>query len=83
MNHILPLRDFLHEQEVSEQPYKIVVFVNTTADVRDVGDKTRKEFDLLNKAAKNLGIEMHHVDFVGCYVSSSAASDVYKRQTSS
>ena len=69
MNHILPLRDFLHEQEVSEQPYKIVVFVNTTADVRDVGDKTRKEFDLLNKAAKNLGIEMHHVDFVGCYVS--------------
>ena len=28
MNHILPLRDFLHEQEVSEQPYKVVMFLS-------------------------------------------------------
>ena len=59
---------YLTEQEGLE-PYKIVMFVNTTADIRDVGDKKRKEFELFNKTAKSLDLEMHHVDFVGHYLS--------------
>ena len=46
MNHILPLRDFLHEQEVSEQPYRILILK------RDVPDDPNKTGDALEKEAK-------------------------------
>ena len=56
-------------EQTPEKPYKVVMFVNTTADIRDVGDKKRAEFELFNKTAKSLDLEMHHVDFVGHYLS--------------
>ena len=48
MNHILPLRDFLHEQEVSDKPYRILVLK------RDVPDDTNKTGDALEKQAKKM-----------------------------
>ena len=45
------------------------MFVNTTSDIRDVGDNKRTEFDLFNKTVKSLGLEIHHVDFVGHFLS--------------
>ena len=44
MNHILPLRDFLHEQEVSEQPYRFVVIYN---DPSNVGDDSKEKLTQL------------------------------------
>ena len=67
---IVSLSQYIQEQ-APEKPYKIVMFVNTTADIRDVGDNKRTEFDLFNKTAKSLDIEIHHVDFVGCFLSES------------
>ena len=67
---VISLRDYIAEQS-PEKPYKIVMFVNTTSDIRDVGDNKRTEFDLFNKTAKSLGLEIHHVDFVGHFLSES------------
>ena len=39
--------DFISEQK-NEEPYKLVVFNNTQDYVRDVGEKDRAEFDLIN-----------------------------------
>ena len=70
MNHILPLRDFLHEQEVSDKPYKLIIFNHSAEMVRDVKDTSLGELiKLLNNSAKKTGIEIYNVDFVGLFVS--------------
>ena len=46
------------------KPYKLVVFNNTQESVRDVGEKERAEFDLINNSAKKLGIEVFNVEEV-------------------
>ena len=60
--------DFISEQK-NEQPYKLVVFNNTQDYVRDVGEKERAEFDLINNSAKKLGIEVFNVEYTGFFIS--------------
>ena len=55
MNHILPLRDFLHEQEVSEQSYRFVVIYN---DPSNVGDDSKEETDPLIDKMLSYGKEL-------------------------
>ena len=43
------------------KPYKLIVFNNTQESVRDVGEKERAEFDLINNSAKKLGIEVGRI----------------------
>ena len=61
MNHILPLRDFLHEQEVSEQPYRILILK------RDVPDDPNKTGDALEKEAKKMGIDLYQMEVESSY----------------
>ena len=60
--------DFISEQK-SEQPYRLVVFNNTQDYVRDVGDKDRVNYELINKNAKKLGIKLMNVEHTGFYIS--------------
>ena len=60
--------DFISEQK-NEQPYRLVVFNNTQDYVRDVGDKDRVNYELINKSAKKLGIELMNVEHTGFYIS--------------
>ena len=60
--------DFISEQK-NEQPYKLVVFNNTQDYVRDVGEKDRVNYQLINKSAKKLGIELLNVEHTGFYLS--------------
>ena len=70
MNHILPLRDFLYEQEVSDKPYKIVCFYHTGDSSRDVmKDDHLSMMDTMNKGAKAAGIVIHYVDYNGVFLS--------------
>ena len=61
-------KSFITEEE-KEQPYKLVVFNNTQDYVRDVGEKERAEFDLINNSAKKLGIEVFNVEYTGFFIS--------------
>ena len=58
---------FITEQK--EEPYKLVVFNNTQDYVRDVGEKERAEFDLINNSAKKLGLEIINIEHTGFFVS--------------
>ena len=70
MNHILPLRDFLYEQEVSDKPYKIVCFYHTGDSSRDVmKDDHLSMMDTMNKGAKAAGIVIHYVEYNGVFLS--------------
>ena len=60
--------DFISEQK-NEQPYRLVVFNNTQDYVRDVGEKDRVNYQLINKSAKKLGIEILNVEHTGFYIS--------------
>jgi len=51
------------------KPYKLIVFNNTQESVRDVGEKERAEFDLINNSAKKLGIEVFNVEYTGFFIS--------------
>jgi len=60
--------EFLKEQN-GEEPYKLVAFQHH-GNVRDINDTGAEElFKLMDKTAKELDIELHHVDFNGLYVS--------------
>ena len=49
MNHILPLRDFLHEQEVSEQPYRMCLIIyDDPLDPNKTGEEIKKEWSKNN-----------------------------------
>ena len=68
MNHILPLRDFLHEQEVSEQPYKVICFFHTGDPVRDFSNTEHLE---MMKVMNKSDVEIYYIDYFGTYLSSS------------
>jgi RimK family alpha-L-glutamate ligase len=51
------------------KPYKLVVFNNTQESVRDVGDSDRVNYELINKYAKKLGLEIMNVEHTGFYIS--------------
>jgi len=59
-------KSFITEEEKS---YKLIVFNNTQDDVRDVGEKERTEYDLINNSAKKLGIEVFNVEHTGFFIS--------------
>jgi RimK family alpha-L-glutamate ligase len=55
--------------EAKEEPYELVVFNNSGDNIRDVGNSgLAKLIKLLDKSAENVGVKIHHIDFVGCYV---------------
>ena len=57
MNHILPLRDFLHEQEVSEQPYRFVIVYNDPENMTDDSKAEAEEMAVnMLKYGKELGL---------------------------
>ena len=60
-------KSFITEQK--EEPYKLVVFNNTQESVRDVGEKERAEFELINSSAKKLGVEIFNVEHTGFFIS--------------
>ena len=64
MNHILPLRDFLHEQEVSERPYKVVCFYQSDKS-RDVVEK--EHLDMMKNFEKS-GMDFEYFDYTGTYI---------------
>ena len=58
-------KKFLSEQS-DEQPYKLIVFNHSGESVRDVKDTSLNEMNkILEKSAKDAGIKMFNVDFVG------------------
>lgn len=55
--------------EAPEQSYKLVVFNNASEQIRDVKDTGLSDLTkLINKSAKAVNVEVHLVDFLGCYV---------------
>ena len=59
-----------HLQEAAnEKPYKLIVFANTSEDIRDIGKQNRPDYAVINDAAKAVGIDINHVEFSGSYIS--------------
>ena len=48
--------------EVKDEPYKLIVFNNTSETIRDVGQQDNSEFILRVNSAKKLGIEIFNID---------------------
>ena len=58
-------KKFLSEQS-DEKPYKLIVFNHSGESIRDVKDTSLNEMNkILEKSAKDAGIKMFNVDFVG------------------
>jgi len=63
MNHVLPLRDFLQEQEVSSsKPYKLLILSHD--DPLDPNETA----PMIKKEAEKLGIEVFLAELMGCYM---------------
>ena len=61
MNHVLPLRDFLQEQEVSSsKPYKLLILSHD--DPLDPNETA----PMVKKKAEELGIKVFLADLMGC-----------------
>ena len=60
-------KSFITEQK--DEPYRLIVFNNTGDGIRDVGEKERSEFNLLNDSAKKLGIEVFNIEHTGFFIS--------------
>ena len=62
MNHVLPLRDFLQEQEVSSsKPYKLLILSHD--DPLDPNETA----PMVKKKAEKLGIKVFLAELMGCY----------------
>ena len=63
MNHVLPLRDFLQEQEVSSsKPYKLLILSHD--DPLDPNETA----PMVKKKAEELGIKVFLAELMGCYM---------------
>ena len=60
-------KSFITEQK--DEPYRLIVFNNTGDGIRDVGEKERSEFNLLNDSAKKLDIEVFNIEHTGFFIS--------------
>ena len=60
-------KSFIAEEK--DKPYKLIMFNNTMGSIRDVGEKERTEFSLLNDPAKKLGIEVFNIEHTGFFMS--------------
>jgi len=55
--------------EVKDEPYKLIVFNNTSETIRDVGQQDNSEFILRVNSAKKLGIEIFNIEYTGFFIS--------------
>ena len=55
--------------EEKDEPYQLIVFANTSEDIRDIGKQDRPDYTVINNAAKAAGIDIEHVEFTGSYIS--------------
>ena len=55
--------------EGKDEPYQLIVFANTSEDIRDIGKQDRPDYAVINDAAKAVGIDIEHVEFTGSYIS--------------
>ena len=55
--------------EGKDEPYQLIVFANTSEDIRDIGKQDRPDYAVINNAAKSAGIHIEHVEFTGSYIS--------------
>ena len=55
--------------EGKDEPYQLIVFANTSEDIRDIGKQDRPDYAVINDAAKAIGIDIEHVEFTGSYIS--------------
>ena len=59
--------EFITEEK--DEPYKLIMFANTGEDIRDIGKQDRPDYAVINNAAKSVGVDIHHVEFTGSYIS--------------
>ena len=47
--------------EGKDEPYQLIVFANTSEDIRDIGKQDRPDYAVINDAAKAVGVDIQHV----------------------